>query len=281
MWDWDLSHKGHAWTDRTIFAPQVYLRKDVWLTTLFCAAHQAPAVELSLVRWRRAWLARDESLKLLEAIMSLSPILPSSIPNGESHWPAPAEINFELFGALSINLKGDWLKRMVGWVVRGQVVGRRLWVVRCVCLKIKKKFPFPWKRSNPCIFVLERSRQIQHLQTKQQKHEQKQNKNKQTKILWILSFFTMKLPEEAKKIKLFPKFQRWMKKTNRRVLLSWRSWRSGNFDVETETGITESLVARTSAHIYRALVAQLIEHRSVTREVVSSTPVGPTLRVLK
>ena len=32
---------------------------------------------------------------------------------------------------------------------------------------------------------------------------------------------------------------------------------------------------------YRAPVAQLIEHRSVTREVVSSTPVGPTLRVLK
>ena len=31
----------------------------------------------------------------------------------------------------------------------------------------------------------------------------------------------------------------------------------------------------------RAPVAQLIEHRSVTREVVSSTPVGPTLRVLK
>ena len=31
----------------------------------------------------------------------------------------------------------------------------------------------------------------------------------------------------------------------------------------------------------RALVAQLIEHRVVTREVVSSTPAGPTLRVLK
>ena len=31
----------------------------------------------------------------------------------------------------------------------------------------------------------------------------------------------------------------------------------------------------------RAPVAQLIEHRFVTREVVSSTPVGPTLRVLK
>ena len=33
--------------------------------------------------------------------------------------------------------------------------------------------------------------------------------------------------------------------------------------------------------LYRAPVAQLIEHRFVTREVVSSTPVGPTLRVLK
>ena len=32
---------------------------------------------------------------------------------------------------------------------------------------------------------------------------------------------------------------------------------------------------------YRALVAQLVEHRAVTREVVSSTPTGPSLRVLK
>ena len=31
----------------------------------------------------------------------------------------------------------------------------------------------------------------------------------------------------------------------------------------------------------RSPVAQLIEHRVVTREVVSSTPAGPTLRVLK
>ena len=30
----------------------------------------------------------------------------------------------------------------------------------------------------------------------------------------ILSFFTLKLPEEAEKIEIFPKFQRWMKKTN-------------------------------------------------------------------
>ena len=32
---------------------------------------------------------------------------------------------------------------------------------------------------------------------------------------------------------------------------------------------------------YRAPVAQLVEHRAVTREVVSSTPAGPSLRVLK
>ena len=31
----------------------------------------------------------------------------------------------------------------------------------------------------------------------------------------------------------------------------------------------------------RALIAQLVEHRVVMREVVSSTPAGPTLRVLK
>ena len=31
----------------------------------------------------------------------------------------------------------------------------------------------------------------------------------------------------------------------------------------------------------RAPLAQLVEHRAVTREVVSSTPAGPTLRVLK
>ena len=37
---------------------------------------------------------------------------------------------------------------------------------------------------------------------------------KQRKKLWILSFFAFKLPEEAEKIEIFPKFQRWMKKTN-------------------------------------------------------------------
>ena len=34
------------------------------------------------------------------------------------------------------------------------------------------------------------------------------------KKVWILSFFTLKVPEEAKKIEIFLKFQRWMEKTN-------------------------------------------------------------------
>ena len=33
--------------------------------------------------------------------------------------------------------------------------------------------------------------------------------------------------------------------------------------------------------IHRAPVAQLVENRAAMREVVSSTPTGPTLRVLK
>ena len=40
------------------------------------------------------------------------------------------------------------------------------------------------------------------------------NQKSEKKNLWILSFFTVKLPQEARKIEIFPKFQRWMKKTN-------------------------------------------------------------------
>ena len=48
---------------------------------------------------------------------------------------------------------------------------------------------------------------------------------------------------------------------------------------ESEAG--DDIVLLEICMLDRAPVAQLIEHRSVTREVVSSTPVGPTLRVLK
>ena len=46
--------------------------------------------------------------------------------------------------------------------------------------------------------------------------------------------------------------------------------------VASEAGNTEIFVL-----VIRAPVAQLIEHQVVTREVMSSTPAGPTLRVLK
>ena len=62
--------------------------------------------------------------------------------------------------------------------------------------------PFPWKRSNPCIFVLEWGRQIQNFEPKLRKK------------VWILSFFTLQLPEEAKKTDIFLKFQKGVKKTN-------------------------------------------------------------------
>ena len=37
----------------------------------------------------------------------------------------------------------------------------------------------------------------------------------------------------------------------------------------------------TNFPIYCAPVAQFVEHRALMREAVSSTPAGPTLRVLK
>ena len=52
------------------------------------------------------------------------------------------------------------------------------------------------------VIILEQSRQIQHLQPRQRKKVQK------------LLFFTLKVPAEAKKIEIFPKFQWWMKKMN-------------------------------------------------------------------
>ena len=51
----------------------------------------------------------------------------------------------------------------------------------------------------------------------------------------------MKLPEETKKIETFPKFQRWMKKTNiLQASFIILKIDLETFDVETETGITES-----------------------------------------
>ena len=49
-------------------------------------------------------------------------------------------------------------------------------------------------------------------------NQNSKQKIKKKKTLWkkkpCVSFFTLKLPEEAKTTEKFPKFQRWMKKTN-------------------------------------------------------------------
>ena len=73
-------------------------------------------------------------------------------------------------------------------------------------------------------FSLEQSRQFKNLdQTSEKK--------------WILSFFSAKLPEKAKKIEILPRFQKWMKKTN---ILRVSIIILKTFDTETETGFTES-----------------------------------------
>jgi len=41
------------------------------------------------------------------------------------------------------------------------------------------------------------------------------------------------------------------------------------------------MVLTTAEQSHRALVAQSVEHRAAMQEVMSSTPAGPTLRVLK
>ena len=53
---------------------------------------------------------------------------------------------------------------------------------------------------------------------------------------------------------------------------------STNKAEETSSELTREAQGKT---FYRAPVAQLVEHRAVTLEVVSTTPAGPTVRVLK
>ena len=85
-------------------------------------------------------------------------------------------------------------------------------------VKILQYGPFPWKRSNLCIFVLERSQQIQNLQPKQRKkkpfeycHSSQWNYQKKLKRLKFFRNF-----KDAWRRRTFPK----------RVLLCWKS---GNF----------------------------------------------------
>ena len=52
-------------------------------------------------------------------------------------------------------------------------------------------------------------------------------------------------------------------------------------EVEVQCSVTNDMICMSPSIHDRAPVAQLVEHRAVMREVVSSTPAGPTLRVLK
>ena len=103
---------------------------------------------------------------------------------------------------------GNHQRHQVSWYyyMANPVVGKPCALIGSFSVRILQYGPFPWKRSNPCIFVLEQSRQIQNLLDREKK-------------VWKLSFFTLKLPAEAKKIEFFPKFQRWMKKTN---IFKWK-----------------------------------------------------------
>ena len=68
----------------------------------------------------------------------------------------------------------------------------------------------------------------------------------------------MKLPEEAKTIEIFPRFQRWMKKTNFLQASYPEDLETLTFDVETQTGITE-------CHIINNLLTELA--RAVLRNI--------------
>ena len=84
-------------------------------------------------------------------------------------------------------------------------------LLHCI-FSLQDNLPLPLKGewSNPCIFVLERSQQIQNLQIN--------NNNSETKKNWILSSFKVK-------IEFFWDFKDgWRRQTfSKGVLLSWRS----------------------------------------------------------
>ena len=130
--------------------------------------------------------------------------------------------------SLSILVTWSWNEGLVGYKLSWVALGTRMaiiishsWQNQADWFFLGRDFAHmvrtTWKRSKPCIFVLEQSRQIQTLQLKQQKK------------MWILSFFIAKLPEKAKKIEILLRFQRWMTKTNILRARSILSWTSGNF----------------------------------------------------
>ena len=68
----------------------------------------------------------------------------------------------------------------------------------------------------------------------------------------------------------------WAKQQKQQLKFAKRYLKS-DYKVRTTKNLNKILINR----IYKRTGGSVVEHRAVTREVVSSTPTGPTLRVLK
>ena len=68
----------------------------------------------------------------------------------------------------------------------------------------------------------------------------------------------------------------WAKQQKQQLKLAKRYLKS-DYKVRTTKNLNKILINR----IYKRTGGSVVEHRAVTREVMSSTPTGPTLRVLK
>ena len=69
---------------------------------------------------------------------------------------------------------------------------------------------------------------------------------------------------------------------NLQKIISYTVISENDYNYKNRQSMTScSLLRLLLLSYYSAPVAQFVEHRAVTREVVSSTPAGPSLRVLK
>ena len=96
-------------------------------------------------------------------------------------------------------------------------------------------------------------------------------------------FFTLKLPEEAKKIEMFPKFQRWMKKTN---IFKCKA-PEVHFTIRNRVPYNKQLTNRACSgrteEYYSSVVAVRTSLRSVRTATTSGQyfPVRPSRSVIK
>jgi len=114
------------------------------------------------------------------------------------------------------NFPGHVIQPIIIW--QTQSLSNPCALIGSFSVRILQYGPFPWKRSNPCIFVLDWSRQIQNLQSKQRK---KKNCENCPSSQW----------NYQKKLKRLKFFQNFKDGWSWRIFSKWvlLSWRSGNF----------------------------------------------------